>query len=182
MCARNAHLTAPSNADGAALAHRPWAYVGGAAAGHGEGSWGVLRDAVEKPRARRWWGRPDPWSSLGALFDRLLVMPMRQGQDGAAGRADLVAQGPRALTSGRLSPGESLAGATGLTDPIRRCSCVLVLLRRLGLWVASNIARQGGWLPLALAGISPTHAYRLPPPLVCPGRPFSAPPRLCHRL
>ena len=30
-----------------------WAYVGGAAAGHGEGSWGVLRDAVEKPRARR---------------------------------------------------------------------------------------------------------------------------------
>ena len=101
-------------------------------------------------------------------------MRLRQGQDGAAGRADLVAQGPRALTSGRLSPGESLAGATGLTDPIRRCSGVLVLLRRLGLWVASNIARQGGWLPLALAGISPTHAYRLPPPLVCPGRPFSA--------
>ena len=101
-------------------------------------------------------------------------MRLRQGQDGAAGRADLVAQGPRALTSGRLSPGESLAGATGLTDPMRRCSGVLVLLRRLGLWVASNIARQGGWLPLALAGISPTHAYRLPPPLVCPGRPLSA--------
>lgn len=101
-------------------------------------------------------------------------MPMRQGQDGAAGRADLVAQGPRALTSGRLSPGESLAGVTGLTDPIHRCSGVLVLLRRLGLWVASNIARQGGWLPLALAGISPSHPYRLPPPLVCPGRPFSA--------
>ena len=121
--------------------------------------------------------RPLPASARSPL-----VMPMRQGQDGAAGRADLVAQGPRALTSGRLSPGESLAGVTGLTDPIRRCSGVLVLLRRLGLWVASNIARQGGWLPLALAGISPTHAYRLPPPLVCPGRPFSAPPRLCHRL
>ena len=101
-------------------------------------------------------------------------MRLRQGQDGAAGRADLVAQGPRALTSGRLSPGESLAGVTGLTDPIHRCSGVLVLLRRLGLWVASNIARQGGWLPLALAGFFPPHLDRLPPPLVCPGRPFSA--------
>ena len=101
-------------------------------------------------------------------------MPMRQGQDGAAGRADLVAQGPRALTSGRLSPGESLAGVTGLTDPIHRCSGVLVLWRRLGLWVSSNIARQGGCGPLALAGLLPLHADRLPPPLVCPGRPFSA--------
>ena len=60
-------MTAPSNADGAALAHRPWAYVGGAAAGHGEGSWGVLRDAAKKPRARRWWGRPSAWSGFGAL-------------------------------------------------------------------------------------------------------------------
>ena len=42
--------------------------------------------------------------------------------------------------------------------------------------MASNIARQGGWLPLALAGISPTHAYRLPPPLVCPGRAYPLPP------
>ena len=82
LCASNGHLTAPSNGDGAALAHRPWAYVGGAAAGHGEGSWGVLRDAVETPRARRWWGRPGPWSSLGALFDRLLVMPMRRTRTG----------------------------------------------------------------------------------------------------
>ena len=44
-----------------------WAYVGGAAAGHGEGSWGVPRDGIEKPRARRWWGRPSAWSGLGAL-------------------------------------------------------------------------------------------------------------------
>ena len=53
FCAPNGHLIAPSNGDGTALAHRPWAYVGGAAAGHGKGPWGVLRDAVEKPRARR---------------------------------------------------------------------------------------------------------------------------------
>jgi len=44
-----------------------WAYVGGAAAGHGEGSWGVPRDGIEKPRARQWWGRPSAWSGLGAL-------------------------------------------------------------------------------------------------------------------
>ena len=49
----------------------------------GKGPWGVLRDAVEKPRARRWWGRLGPWFGLGALFDRLLVMPVRQGQDAA---------------------------------------------------------------------------------------------------
>ena len=32
----------------------------------------------------------------------------------------------------------------------------------------------GGWLPLALAGFFLPHPDRLPPPLLCLGRPFSA--------
>ena len=50
----------------------------------------------------------------------------------------------------------------------------LALVRRFCLEAAGKGCICGGWLPLALAGISPTHAHRLPPPLVCPGRPFSA--------
>ena len=57
LCAPNEHLTAPSNGDGAALAHRPWAYVGGAAAGHGEGR-ETARSAMVGPA----WS----WTSLGA--------------------------------------------------------------------------------------------------------------------
>ena len=106
-----------------------WAYVGGAAAGHGEGSWGVPRDGIEKPRARRWWGRPSACQAsvrLGAVGERA------------------------------------------------RCGSAKMRLALVRRFCLEEGCVCGGWLPLALAGFFLPHPDRLPPPLVCPGRPFSA--------
>ena len=182
LCAPNGHLTAPSNADGAALAHRP---LGVCRRGRGRPWRGLMGCS---PR----WHRETARSAmvgpakcmvrLGCAWSRWRAGAMRQRQEAPEvsvfhSRSLLAPAHPRGGTSSRVS--HRVCGPRWRQVALLSGVCLGAQVLRGSCWKRRHMR----WLAAAGSRRHLSHSRpSFAPTLSVSWAAFLRPPRLCHRL